>query len=40
MWIQIQSSFPPASISSTLTSGSAERRFASTQPAVPAPTMT
>jgi hypothetical protein len=40
MRIQIQSSLPPASISSTDTDGSADSRLASTQPAVPPPTMT
>jgi hypothetical protein len=39
MWNQIQLSGPPASSSSTRRSASAERRFASTQPAEPAPTM-
>jgi len=38
--IQIQSSRPPASSSSTFTSGSADSRLARRQPAVPAPTIT
>src|SRR5688572_3672396 len=38
MWIQRSSSSPPASSSSTLWRPEAESRFASTQPALPAPT--
>jgi len=39
MSIQNQSSWPPASSSRTLFFGSRESRFASRQPALPAPTM-
>src|SRR5215217_8505656 len=38
MWNQIQSSWPPASSTSTRRFGSADSRLANTQPAEPAPT--
>jgi hypothetical protein len=40
MWIIIDLSRGPASISRTSMFGSADRRFASTQPALPAPMIT
>ncbi len=40
MWMKGWLSRGPASISATRTSGSADRRLASTHPAVPAPTIT
>jgi hypothetical protein len=40
MWYQIQLSRPPASSSNTRVFGAADSRFASTQPAEPAPAMT
>ncbi len=39
IWIIMLVSLPPASISSTRVAGSADSRLASTQPALPAPTM-
>jgi len=39
MWIIADLSRGPASISNTSTAGSADSRLASTQPALPAPTM-
>ena len=40
VWMNGESSGPPASSSRTRTVGSAESRLASTQPAEPAPTIT
>ena len=40
VWMKGEASGPPASSSKTLVAGSAERRFASTHPAEPAPTIT
>lgn len=39
MWISGDQSRPPASSSSTVVDGSADRRFAIAHPAAPAPTM-
>ena len=40
MWMKGCVAGPPASITQTVHQGSSDKRFASTQPAVPAPTMT